>query len=282
MSEPVARWSRRRAMGLAATGAMAGGAALVLGPAGTASAVTLESHSELWDQRTYYESTGRAMSFPYDPQFYRQCETWLTFFYSHTPNAWLLPFEVWCDGVYVDKPGMHGQGRAFDLTRIYVNWSGDRLKSVDADFDTWKKWQEGPVKAQVRKHYWGTVASLNYHFTYVIHYFKDEVHETHVHFDNQVSGGGLGTFSTSHTTQVQSTQAILRYVFGYSTGIDGSFGPQTDSHSRDVLAKLGRSGGLTTSAANWRAFNEAGTLWGTGRRTGPITPLSINDLKEAM
>lgn len=276
MTEPL---SRRRAMRLAATGAVASGAALILGPATSAEAVTLESHSEVWDQRTYYEGTGRATSFQYNPQFYAQCETWLSFFYSHTPGAWWRPIELWCDGVYVNKDGMHGEGRAFDLTRIYVNWSGDRLQVCNARYDQWKEWSEGPLKAQTRKYYWGTVASLNYHFTYVIHYLKDEVHETHIHFDNQVSGSGLGTFSTSRTTQVLSTQAILRYVFGYSTGIDGSFGPQTDSHSRDVLTKLGRSGGLTTSAANWRAFNEAGTLWGTGRRTGPITPLSINDRK---
>lgn len=279
MSEPVARLSRRRVMGMAATGAMAGGAALMLGTAGSAEAVALESHSEVWDQRTFYEGSGRPTSFRYNPGFYQQCETWLAFYYSHTPNNWLTPFDVWCDGVYVDKAGMHGQGRAFDLTRIYAIVSGTRVKTFDAHYDEWHKLSEGPTKALVRKRYWATVASLNYHFTYVIHYLWDSVHETHVHFDNQVSGSGLGVFSTSHRVQVLSTQAVLRYVFGYSTGIDGSFGPQTDSHSRDVLAKLGRSGGLTTSAANWRAFNEAGTLWGTGRRTGPITPIAINDVK---
>ncbi len=263
--------TRRNALRLAGLGA----AGLAIGsvPLQANAHGTLYWHDEIGDAPTLWDGTGARRGDYYNATFYTQLENWLRLFYLNTPGSWVFPIDIRYAGVHADKSGScagmsgscHSYGRAFDIRHIYVTSaaSGSKFNAFNARYDQW-----APGSSTTLKRYWGTVASFNYYFTYVIHYLyaADTSHRNHVHVDNSVNGSG-GTFSTGRSTQVHSTQACLRYIWGYSTGIDGVWGPQTDSHSRAALTRIGRSGGLTTSSDNWRAFNLASLRFGTGAQT---------------
>jgi len=260
--------SRRKALGLAAMG-VAGtalgstGGALLGGGAASAHG-TIISRSEIWDQRTFYEGSGSASSFGYNPTFYDRLESWLSYWYANTPTSWLRPLQVWSLGAHTDHrvSEAHNAGRGFDLTRLYATVNGNRTFVVDARHNIWGGTSSA---AMWRRRYWATSASLNHHFKYVLHYAYNSAHDNHFHIDNLVSGSGNSNFSTGSESQVKHVQASCTHVWGYSTAIDGVWGSQTDTNSRRVLSRIGRSGGLTTSQANWLAFNTATLRKGTGR-----------------
>lgn len=245
-------------LGAAALGA----SGLVTAP--PAAALTLASHSEIWGQQTYYEIGGAATSFSYDPAFYTQLETWLAFWYTHTPTTWVIPLRVYSYGAYVNKPGAHGLGRAFDLSQLRVTSGGSVARTFWGRYDLWQSTTGGELSFW-RRNYWGTSASLHYHFRNVLTYPYNADHHNHIHIDNLVSGSGLSTFDTTSKAQVQHVQACCTYIWGYATAIDGAWGPQTSGNASRVLARVGSSGSLTSSTANWRTFNLKSTEYGTGR-----------------
>jgi len=253
-------------------GAAAGTATLIIGGiADPAHALTLASHSEIYNQRTFYQnlSTGgiSPASFRYDPMFYSRLETWFAFWRKNTPDHWTAPHRISLNGVYVAKPGWHGQGRAMDVSRI--DFTNTRLGGYSVGFDgrhnVWRS-RTGSSLVTTRRLYWGTVASLNYHFAYVLHYNYNAEHDNHVHADNGVSGSGNSRFTSGSSTQNKFVQSTLNYIWGYSTSIDGRWGPQTDSNSRKALARAGVSGSLT-SQANWLAFCRASFRLAVGKQS---------------
>lgn len=264
----VTRRNALRLAGLGAAGVAVGSTSLEANAHGT-----LYWHDEIWDAPTLWDGTGVRRGDYYNATFYNQLESWLSLFYGGTPLNWVRPIYIRYAGVHADKSGScagmsgscHSYGRAFDIRHIIVTNSstGSQMNVFNARYDQW-----APGSSTTLKRYWATVASFNYYFTYVIHYLyaADTSHRNHVHVDNSVNGSG-GTFSTGRSTQVHSTQACLRYIWGYSTTIDGIWGPQTDSHSRAALSRIGLSGGLTSSSYNWQQFNYASLRFGTGRQT---------------
>jgi hypothetical protein len=241
-------------------------AAVTLGVAPEVSAATAR-YSKVGPAKLYYEGNKKPTSFTFEKKFHGLCDSWIGGWSSSTPATWAKPGELWSNGVYVNKPGMHGKGRAIDIARIYTQVNGKRTQVFDSRYDIWGKWSEGSAKSSKRKKYWATVASLNMYFTYVLHYLQNAEHHNHVHADNQVSGNGWGVFSTGHRSQVLSTQACLRYIWGYSTSLDGDYGPQTKAHAHDVLTKAKYGGYITTSKDHWRKFNQLAARWGNGRQT---------------
>jgi peptidoglycan hydrolase-like protein with peptidoglycan-binding domain len=117
----------------------------------------------------------------------------------------------------------------------------------------------------------GYVASLNRYFNPVLHYLytADRSHENHVHYDDGTSGQGrLATFTASSgkTTQTQTVQACLVYIWGISVSIDGYYGPATEAATRTALSRIGYSGTLTNST-NYGAFLAESCRAGTGLYT---------------
>jgi hypothetical protein len=276
MPEPIEREhpllrraSRRVLLGTAAAGA----AGLVIASAvGEADAATLVSHNEIGGQPTYYhnlETDGiTRQSFSFDPTFYSRVETWFAFWRLNTPDHWTAPHRICLNGVYVNKSGAHGQGRAMDLGRLdFTNTQlGQLVRGFDGRHNVWKA-QTGSTLANTRKLYWGTVASLVYHFRDVLHYAYNAAHDNHAHADNSVSGTGNSNLVTSSTAQTTFVQSSLTYVWGYSTSVDGSWGPQTDGNSRKALARIGLGGGLTTSQSNWLAYCRATFRFAVGKQS---------------
>jgi len=258
---PLLRTATRRRL-LGAAGLGASGLIVVSTLGSEASAVTLETHNEISGQPTFVQnlSTGSMTpaSFRWNPTFYARVETWHAFWRLNTPDHWTIPHRYGLNGVYVAKPGAHGEGRAMDMSRLefFNKQTGLMEIGFDGRFNVWRN-QGGATLVETRRRYWGTVASLMYHFRDTLHYAYNADHENHAHADNSVSGTGNSNFVTGSRAQIKFVQSALTYIWGYNTAIDGGWGPQTDGNSRKALQRAGVSGGLTSSQANWLAFCRA-------------------------
>ena len=233
-------------------------------PADGPTTLALVTKSTIYGYPTYYEDTGAATSFRYEPAFHSRLETWFVRFILRSPNNWVNPQRIYSYGAYVNKTGMHGQGRAFDLTRIRVTDenTGSLFDAFNGRYDQWQNYT-GDALTTVRKRYWGTLATLHYSFRHVISHLDNSEHHNHVHIDNAVSGSGDSSYSTSSSTQTLYVQAACRYIWGYQTAIDGQWGPQTQRDSSAALARAGSDGVITTQS-RWLAFNTATASMGLG------------------
>ncbi|GIH03548.1 hypothetical protein Rhe02_16150 [Rhizocola hellebori] len=256
-------FSRRKLLALSA----ATGAGLAIGSASPASAHNVVQYNTIWNQPTYYENlnTGTAVrtNFEYNTAFHSQLDAWMQDWYGYTPTLWVSPIQIWSNGVHGDKPGMHMYGRAMDISRLLAQVSGlgTTITAFYSRYDIWRNWS-GDSLYNTRRWYWGTVASLNAHCGVVLHYLYNTEHHNHIHADNSEPN----TFNRS-TSQVLMVQAALSYIWGYPTSMDGVWGGQSDTNSRAVLARIGKSGGLTTSFDNWRSFCMVSLAQATGRFT---------------
>jgi hypothetical protein len=260
--------SRRTLLG--ATGVAAAGAIVGLGGApASAHGATLEA-TEIWSAPIYQGSIRTQW---FNPTFYSRLETWMPFYYSNSPGHWITPQRINHLGVHADddSTSYHYYGRAIDLQNLYFTNSNNSalFKAFDCVYKSgtggWGNTQSGSTLTTTRKNYWAAVAGLNYHFRDVLHYLYNTEHHNHVHVDNSKTGSGNSTFSTGSRAQVLMVQACLVYIWGYSVvSIDGGWGSQSDTYSRQALARIGRSGGLTTSQANWLEFCKASLRFGTG------------------
>ncbi|RKH33341.1 hypothetical protein [Corallococcus sicarius] len=229
------------------------------------------SASEIWGQPTFYEgafenqhSTGGGRSFTYDSQFYVQCERWLKFWFDNNP--WRSPVWVVSFGVQVDKPGWHGTGQAFDLTRMYSTRpdTGGFSQLFYAD---WRDWHTSPAAAWYAKLYWGTVASLTYYFDVVLTYSYDDSlsdsHQNHVHFDvsENASSGGSWLLGRWHSSRSQITN--MQYILALCWGINSVKGTHvydnaTKAGAAAVMKRIGRPGRLPSDSQNdWLTFHHA-------------------------
>jgi hypothetical protein len=229
------------------------------------------STREIWGQPTFYEgsfvnqyNTGGVKSFTYDSKFYAQCERWLKFW--HENNPWRAPIWVVSFGAQVNKPGMHGTGRAFDLTRLYAMRPGTGGFS-QVFYADWRDWHTSSAAAWYAKLYWGTVASLTYFFDVVLTYSYDDSirdsHQNHVHFDvseNASSGGSwlLGRWHSSRS-QITNMQYILLHCWGMRS-VKGThaYDRATKEAAAAVMARIGRRGRLPSDSQNdWLHFHHA-------------------------
>jgi hypothetical protein len=137
-------------------------------------------------------------------------------------------------GAWVEKPGFHGLGEAFDLDGIF--WGNKNF--VTLRYPTDKKFYLG-VEAVLRKKF-GQV--LNFHY--------NSSHRDHFHID---LGNEVG-FRRANSL-IKFLQAALNDVFQDSVDIDGGYGNQTDGALKRVLRHIGITGGLD-EGNNWMLFLE--------------------------
>jgi hypothetical protein len=133
-------------------------------------------------------------------------------------------------GAFVDKPGLHGQGRAFDLDAVF--WAERSMVTRRDGYAGHDRRRDFGVEAVLRKHF-GTV--LDYHF--------NADHRDHFHVDD---GTGVGFRSGSRST-VLFVQAALNEFYTAGLAVDGVYGPRTRAALDDVA-------GNVTAPAEWLAF----------------------------
>ena len=116
-------------------------------------------------------------------------------------------------GICVDKPGMHGEARAFDLTAI-------RFSNGDV-FDSNVSWQAG---TEGKRLYVAVAAQCRRHFGVVLTAWYNSDHQNHIHFDNSAEPVVIRESSRADTCIVQAAGVFLN---GESIAIDGNWGPAT-------------------------------------------------------
>jgi hypothetical protein len=134
-------------------------------------------------------------------------------------------------GAWVDKPGEHGRGNAFDLDGI--KWKNQTLMAKERPTKTVLYIA---VQALCHKHF-GTVLDFNYNVD----------HQDHLHID---LGQDVGFRKTKSTTLF--IQASVNVIYQENVGLDGEYGPMTDAALKRVLTKVAI--GDIGVEANWLAF----------------------------
>lgn len=169
--------------------------------------------------------------------------------------------KIFTAGAWVDKPGQHGQGRAFDLDGF--EWTSRKFIVL-----------EDGARNGDRKFYFGIDAVLRKHFGVVLNYLYNTDHHDHFHIDD----GSPIDFDTSSRSKVLFLQGSLVFVFGLSvgpTGIDGQWGDKTKNAVNQVLTRLGISGNIFTKSV-WLSFLTETAKEGLGATGGGvITPRNI-------
>ena len=136
-------------------------------------------------------------------------------------------------GTWVEKPGYHGNGEAFDLDAVH--WAGKKFVCDEFPSDS--------------RFYLGVDAVLRKHIPTVLNYYYNSLHHDHLHVD---MGGEMGF--TRARSEVLFLQAALTHVLGIPVGtIDGDWGPNTSGGTERALTELGIAGSINDEAV-WMEF----------------------------
>lgn len=159
-------------------------------------------------------------------------------------------------GAWVDKPGKHGTGEAFDLDGIH--WDEKSFICLDYPSDP--------------SFYLGIEAILRKHLPTVLDYNYNTDHHDHLHID---LGGSIG-FRTNSQARVFFLQAALTHVLNIPVGIDGDWGTETSGATEVALERLGISGALTERPV-WLQFLDrvAELAFGTAPIVEEKTPTEL-------
>ena len=136
-------------------------------------------------------------------------------------------------GLFVSKPGQHGKGRAVDVDGIF--WGN---RDFVTDFYLTDKVFYLSIESIFRRH-----------FGIVLNYLYNEAHHDHFHLD---LSSPIDFFTTSRS-RVLYLQASLTHVHDSPVIIDGIWGQQTETATKQVLEKLELSSTLTHKAT-WTAY----------------------------
>jgi len=166
------------------------------------------------------------------------------------------PRAIVSAGAYVNKPGRHGQGRAFDLDAIF--WNGNTF--ITNRFNDYPDFYLG-VEAILRKHF-GIVLAYNY----------NRAHQDHFHIDDG-RNPGFGT-ARSHTLFMQG---VCYYMLGmrFRGNVDGNYGSGTRGALTEACKELGVPTPLN-APANWTRFLDAVAQRGIGRTTSYRRPADFD------
>ena len=151
-----------------------------------------------------------------------------------------LPTAILTAGSYVDKPGWHGRGLAFDLDGIA--WPNYKITAKDY--------------LTQRDNYLVIDACLRQFFPTVLDAFYNKAHQDHFHVQLDGSSMGYNQHSTSDTKYVQTA---LNHLCGAQLKVDGVYGDKT----MEVLLDFLDEGGLTrdiSGRGGYYQFNDR-VIW---------------------
>lgn len=142
-------------------------------------------------------------------------------------------------GLFVDKPGQHGLGQAFDLDQV--------------------RWANGAITPYAREHssgdrlvvrrYLALDAVCRRHFRYVLDGRYNAAHADHLHMD---FGGGAIRCDRSSRSDTVFVQQVLNAHQGAGLAINGSWDRPTQDAFDESRRRLGVGGDPFTSTADWR------------------------------
>ena len=222
-------------------GAVAGVAATLLPSAAEpASAQTLQYYDHLywpnWDlrRRTGYAygagAHGPTEAFQFNPAFWQKSSDLAKHFSDSINAATGANIDYFgCAGVYVNKSGQHGEGRAFDLTQIrYTN--GDFI-------DMNLSWRHTLTH---RRRYVATACLARCYFAEVGTAGTGDGHDNHIHWDPDNPGNPGISRGSGYDTHI--VQRACNEMNGESIPVDGDFGSVTEGAFNRLLAASGKAG----------------------------------------
>jgi peptidoglycan hydrolase-like protein with peptidoglycan-binding domain len=179
-----------------------------------------------------YGSDGVTHTFTCQPALKTALNALVTDLIAKSPAAFGALRLILSAGAFVNKPGQHGQGLAFDL---------DGLRWMNTGFTA----MEQPTKTAL---YLGVQALCLKQFGQVLDFNYNVDHHDHLHID---LGRPIGFDSTKKSITL-FIQSALNTLFGLHLSVDGGFGAQSEAALNSTLGSLGI--GQLSSLANWLAF----------------------------
>ena len=132
------------------------------------------------------------------------------------------PEMITSAGAWVEKPGRHGSGQAFDLDGLF--WSGREFVTLYDGF-----------QGRDRRFYYAVECILRRHFGQVLNFSYNADHRDHFHLDH-AAAVGLRRGSNAVAFFVQG---LLRTVFELSVAVDGRWGNQTEGALQRAASRVG-------------------------------------------
>jgi len=170
-----------------------------------------------------YGTRGEQRQFKIDAQFLKTLEAAFEEVFLNCPLG--KPEIITTAGILVNKPGMHGHGKAFDIDAIF--WKDNSL--VTSNFIHQKELYIG-IECFLRKHF-GIVLNNLY-----------PNHHDHWHIDTSV----VVDYNKGSKSETLFVQMSLRYIYEKPVIIDGIWGRQTRSYIEEVFSRLQIATPITT------------------------------------
>jgi hypothetical protein len=141
----------------------------------------------------------------------------------------------------VDKPGMHGLGRACD----WDVWTFGNVEIAPLRKDH-------AASSAKRRRYWALAALCRSRSSFVLHAEFNAAHEDHIHQDN---GGGSVVFNAGSSSTVKLVQAVCNEIFDQQPRllVDGEFGGKTQD-ALDAALNVLHLDGSVMDIGTWRRF----------------------------
>lgn len=186
-------------------------------------------------------------AFAFDRAFHDECVAIIRSVRFRVPESYGKLKRITTAGTFVEKPGMHGKGRAMDH---------DRWEFEHVDIHPFKQDHASPDPKR-RRRYWALAAVMRSHSAFLLHGEYNAEHRDHLHSDN----GGTFPFAASSEATVKLVQAICRHVFGFAeVAIDGDFGPKSKAAVAAAMTKLELTGDITNPSQFKRFLMRGGRL----------------------
>ena len=144
-------------------------------------------------------------------------------------------------GMFVQKPGAHGQGRACDWDRLVF----ENLKISPLEHD-----HRSPSLAK-RMRYWAFGAICRSNCAFVLHGLYNAAHGDHIHTDNFT---GVA-FNRQSEATVKLLQAVLNDIHGHTPRLDtdGDYGQKSKDAFGQAMQQLQLTGSID-DVEMWRKF----------------------------
>lgn len=172
-----------------------------------------------------YGTRGEQRNFSVDEGFLSILENALQEVFEHCPLG--VPEVITTAGIFVDKPGQHGHGKAFDLDAVF--WSDETL--VTTNF------------IHQKELYLGMESFLRKHFGIVLNYYYPN-HKDHWHVDTSVPVD----YNETSKSETLYLQLVLKHIYKEEILVDGIWGRQTSGVVKEVFERLGINTPITTKA----------------------------------
>ena len=154
-------------------------------------------------------------------------------------------------GMFVSKPGKHGEGRACDWDRLA--FANAKISPLERD--------HASASLAKRRRYWAFAAICRSNSCFVLHGLYNAPHEDHIHADNTT---GIG-FNAAEST-VKLCQAVLNDIFGEHLEVDGDFGPNTRQAVTRAMSRARPPGRHRRS--RWSGAGSCAGVHGSASRPG--------------